>query len=126
MLKRQVHPQLKFSAEAQNSPILRFASEIELSQYKAILATHNIEFRTDKRMLKYVMKGISPAYPLQEVQSELVESGFNVVEVINMVSWATSPLLMFKVTLNSEQTDLCIKEVKRVGLHKVKNRALPM
>ena len=69
--------------------IVNFTSERDLIQYKSLLTEHNVKYRTQQKTQKYVIKGISPAYPPHEIQSELMDGGFNVVEVINMVSWAT-------------------------------------
>ena len=95
-----------------------FASERDLTQYKSILEHHNIKYRNDNKTLKYVLKG--PVFPPLEIQSELVDSGFQVIELTNMVSWTTKrPLSMFRITLDSEPNSPRIEEVNRVGLHKV-------
>jgi Associated with zinc fingers. len=70
---------------------------------------------------KYILKGLSPAFSPRDIQSELVVSGFEVIEVTNMVSWVTKrPLPIFKLILKSEVNSKHIEDVKQVGLHLIK------
>ena len=101
--------------------IVRFASDSDLENYKNLLAAHKVDYRDDKRTSKYVLKGLSPAFNPRDIQSELVESGFEVVEVTNMVSWVTKrPLPIFKLILESGASSKRIEELKQVGLHHIK------
>jgi Predicted DNA-binding protein containing a Zn-ribbon domain len=101
--------------------IVRFASDSDLEKYKTLLAAHKVDYRDDKRTSKYVLKGLSPAFHPKDIQSELVEGGFEVIEVTNMVSWVTKrPLPMFRLTLESGANSTRIEDVKQVGLHIVK------
>jgi len=101
--------------------VVKFDSESELESYKTLLAAHKVEYRDDKRTTKYVLKGLSPAFNPKDIQSELVESGFEVIEVTNMVSWVTKrPLPIFKLILESGAQSRRIEELKQVGLHHIK------
>ena len=100
--------------------IVNLTTQRDLIKYKSILTKHNVKYRNQHTTLKYVIKGISPAYPPHEIQSELMDGGFRVVEVINMVSWATKrPLPMFRLTLDIESKDSHIEEVKVIGMHQI-------
>ena len=69
--------------------IVRFSSQSDLATHKTLLASHNVDFWNNERTTKFVIKGLSPAFNPRDIQSELVESGFEVLEVTNMVSWIT-------------------------------------
>ena len=66
--------------------IVKFSSESDLAKCKTLLAAHNVDFCNDKQTTKFVLKGLSPAFNPRDIQSELVESGFEVIKVNNMVS----------------------------------------
>jgi hypothetical protein len=71
---------------------------VRLWPHNTLLAAHNVVFRNEKRTTKYVLKGLNSALNPRDIQSELVEDGFEVVELTNMVSWVTKrPLPMFKL-----------------------------